>query len=388
MFAASSLVLLPLISAAAAQTVYQVIVGSNDLTKQITYQPYAVAAQPGDIVQFVFQQKNHTVTQTSFDNVCNPLIDPATYKPVFDTGFQFVAADKTSDFPTYNYTVKDTTPVWMYCRQTNHCGQGMVFSINCPATGDHSFDSFKAAALAFGEKEKAKTAAWSSWAATATSEVYGGQTYAPEWHPTVTDTVTYESKVWTTVYESYPNSPDPTPVAPQGVEHRVKVGENGGLTFNPTTVKANVRDTIVFEFIAKNHTATQSSFGAPCQKLANAAGFDSGFMPVKADAATPPTYSITVNDTKPIWVYCRQTGHCGSGMVFAVNPDQSENSTRTFEDFVNLAKIVNGTSSNSNSNSSDGQTSSNNNKGAAPTVRASTASAALFLVSGLFVLAF
>jgi len=121
----------------------------------------------------------------------------------------------------------------------------MVFSINCPASGDHSFENFKNAALAYGAKEKEKEAAKSSWAATATSEVYGTQTYAPEWHPTVTDTVTYESSTWTTVYESYPNSPAPTPAAPKGVEHRVKVGENGTLTYNPSRITANVRDTIV-----------------------------------------------------------------------------------------------------------------------------------------------
>lgn len=262
----ASLVFLPLISIAAAQQVHQVIVGgpNSDLVKQLTFQPPALAAAVGDVVQFVFQQKNHTVTQTSFDNVCRPLLD-ASYKPVFDTGFQPVAADKTSGFPVYNYTVKDLEPVWMYCQQTNHCGQGkrndtqtqrreplltdrflgMVFSINCPATGAHSFDNFKAAALQFGVEEKARTAAWSSWAATATSEVYAGQTYAPEWHPTVTDTVTFESQTWTTVYESYPNSPAPTPAAAQGVEHRIKVGENNGLTFNPPRITANVRDTIV-----------------------------------------------------------------------------------------------------------------------------------------------
>jgi plastocyanin len=200
-----------------------------------------------------------------------------------------------------------------------------------------------------------------------------------------------DNTTWTTVYESYPNSPNPTPAAVQGIEHRVKVGENGTLTYNPSRITANPRDTIVFEFVAKNHTVTQSSFGAPCRKLALTSttgqqGFDSGFMPVDASASTPLTFTITVNDTQPIWVYCRQAQHCGSGMVFAVNSDESTNSDHTFDDFVSLAKAINGTSVNSNSNST-GQTSSNN-KNTAPTVRASMASAALFLVGGLFVLAF
>jgi len=125
----ASLALLPLISVASAQLVHQVIVGSSDLTKQLTFQPYALAAAPGDVVQFVFQQKNHTVTQTSFDNVCHPLLDEY-YKPVFDSGFQPVAADQKDDYPTYNYTVKDTTPVWLYCQQKGHCGQGMSSNAN------------------------------------------------------------------------------------------------------------------------------------------------------------------------------------------------------------------------------------------------------------------
>jgi plastocyanin len=384
----TSLLVLPLISFATAQMmVHQVIVGSNDTTKQLTFQPEALSAAPGDTVEFVFQQKNHSVTQTSFDNICQPLLDTATNSPVFDSGFQPVAANQTDDFPTVKYTVKDTTPVWLFCKQKGHCGQGMVFSINCPSTGDHSFDNFKQAALAFGAKEKAQAAAQSSWAATATSDVYGGQTYAPVWHPTVTDTVTYESQTWTTVYESYPNSPDPTPAA-QSTEHRVIVGDNGTLTYSPSRISANVRDTIVFEFVAKNHTVTQSSFQDPCRKLAltsttGQTGFDSGFMPVDP-SADHPTFTITVNDTQPIWVYCRQANHCGSGMVFAVNSDES--SSHSYSAFANLAKVLNGTTSNSNTNST-GQTSSNN-KNAAPTVRASMASAALFVVGGLFVLAF
>jgi hypothetical protein len=68
---------------------------------------------------------------------------------------------------------------------------------------------------------------------------------------------------------------------------------------------------------------------------------------------TQPTFAITVNDvslnpcasslltighvqTQPIWVFCQQTGHCGKGMVFAVNcgADGSQNS---FTNFKNAA---------------------------------------------------
>ena len=49
-------------------------------------------------------------------------------------------------------------------------------------------------------------------------------------------------------------------------------------------------------------------------------GFFSGFMPVKPDAAMMPSYTIMVNDTKPIWYYCSQGDHCQDGMVGVINP--------------------------------------------------------------------
>ena len=49
-------------------------------------------------------------------------------------------------------------------------------------------------------------------------------------------------------------------------------------------------------------------------------GFDSGFEPVTEDqdVSERPTYTITVNDTNPIWVYCKQkapANHCGKGKL-------------------------------------------------------------------------
>jgi hypothetical protein len=39
-----------------------------------------------------------------------------------------------------------TTPVWVYCRQTGHCGQGMVFAVNAVDDGPNSFSAFQAKA--------------------------------------------------------------------------------------------------------------------------------------------------------------------------------------------------------------------------------------------------
>jgi hypothetical protein len=91
--------------------------------------------------------------------------------------------------------------------------------------------------------------------------------------------------------------------------------------------------------------------------------------PVAAGNTSFPTYTITVNDTNPVWAYCRQTvsfftaiswtstypcalysqtpsSHCGAGMVFAANAVES--SSKSFEAFTALAKQLNGTTASSN----------------------------------------
>ncbi|KAG9019033.1 hypothetical protein FS842_007940, partial [Serendipita sp. 407] len=93
-------------------------------------------------------------------------------------------------------------------------------------------------------------------------------------------------------------------------------------------------------------------------------GFDSGFVAGKPDSSA--FYEVKVNDTKPIWAYCRQTGHCGQGMVFAINPDDT--SARSFSAFVSLAKTINGTTgggSGSGTGSGSGSTSGSGSGNAA-----------------------
>ncbi|KAF5393530.1 hypothetical protein D9757_000570 [Collybiopsis confluens] len=121
----------------------------------------------------------------------------------------------------------------------------------------------------------------------------------------------------------------------------VSVGPNGQFIFYPEYVLAEVGDTVNMIFHPKNHSVTQSSFDAPCVPLSGGVG--SGFMPVASDSdPTLPNFVITVNDTNPIWIHCEQKGHCGAGMVFAVNPpDVSSN--KSFAAFQALAIQLNGT---------------------------------------------
>ncbi len=87
---------------------------------------------------------------------------------------------------------------------------------------------------------------------------------------------------------------------------QVQVG-NGALAFSPTNVTATTGDTVSFVFYPKNHTVTQSTFAAPCQPMSG--GADSSFQPVTANASNVPSFTITVNNTQPVWFYCKQTGY-------------------------------------------------------------------------------
>ncbi|KAJ7492492.1 hypothetical protein FB451DRAFT_1022358 [Mycena latifolia] len=340
--------------------------GANGL---LEYSPDALSAAVGDQVVFHFNPKNHTVSQSAFADPCG-LKDGG-----FHSGFMPVAANSSVDSrPTFTVTVNDTSPIWVYCAQAagtpaSHCGQGMVFAINCP-TGDdvpNSFTNFKKAALAIGASlSAAATSATSAtdaaggYGATAGTPVataaYGDVTLPPAPSATVvTVPITLDStSVWTTVYTSFANSPAATPAAAEGAVHTVVVGgtSNGSpkLLFDPDHIVAAPRDTIVFQFHEKNHSVVQSSFADPCRRLNadNASaplGFDSGFnFAVAANSTEFPTWNITVNDTAPIWAYCGQTApvsHCGTGMVFAINAVDS--SPRNFSAFQSIAKQLNGT---------------------------------------------
>jgi len=360
------LVLLPF---AVAQQVHDVQVGNANGT--FAYSPEAISAQPGDQVVFHFNPKNHSVTQSSFAGPCTPKDGG------FNSGFMPVAANVTDNFPTYTITVNDTQPIWVYCAQAantpgSHCGAGMVFAVNCGADGaPNSFTNFKNAALQIGASLSSSASAASSTAPSGTATAaYGGVTLPPAPTPSmVTQAVTVASSAWTTVYSSYPNSPAPTPASLQGNVITVVVGGPGKLLFDPPHVTALPRDTIMFQFQQKNHSVVESSFADPCRPMSSngTTGFISDFFPVADNSTDFPTWNVTVNDTAPVWAYCRQktpSSHCGAGMVFAINSDES--SQRNFAAFQNLAEQLNGTAAITASGTT--QTGSSTNA-AAPSMR-------------------
>lgn len=290
-FALGSVLLLASAQLALAAT-FNVTVGGPGVLK---FEPQSVTASVGDIIQFIFQQKNHTVTQSTLASPCSPLAGG------FDSGFMPVPGTQTSDFPTAQLVIRETTPIWAYCRQGTHCRSGMVFAVN----PGNELAAFQAAAT--------------------------GGTPSPS--PSAS------------VPASSVSAPVPTSSGtPSGTDHKIVVGGAGVLAFNPANITAQVGDTITFEFRQKNHTVTSSSFEAPCSDLlaTGQPGFDSGYQPVSDGTTNFPTYVVKVNDTKPIWAFCKQGNHCSQGMVFAANAVES--SPKNFAAFVALAKQSTGTS--------------------------------------------
>lgn len=134
------------------------------------------------------------------------------------------------------------------------------------------------------------------------------------------------------------------PMMSPGMTHQVTVGGEAGLVYTPSYITAAVGDFVQFNFMSQNHTVTQSAFTTPCEKLSN--GTDSGFMPNPNNTVSPPPMMMfQVMTSSPIWMYCRQTGHCGKGMVFAINPT----ATKSFAAFQSMAIAQNGTGTASSS---------------------------------------
>ncbi|PNP40537.1 hypothetical protein TGAM01_v205630 [Trichoderma gamsii] len=109
-------------TAAAPGATHTVTVGG---AAGLAYSPPQLDNIPiGDTVVFEFQSKNHTVTQSAFNTPCKKL------EGGMDSGFQANPNNTISPPPQVAMQVMVSTPLWFYCRQAGHCGQGMVFSIN------------------------------------------------------------------------------------------------------------------------------------------------------------------------------------------------------------------------------------------------------------------
>ncbi|KAJ2906362.1 hypothetical protein MKZ38_002078 [Zalerion maritima] len=250
---------------------HEVAVGKDGLT----YTPEDLVATVGDTITYHFYAKNHSVTQSSFQEPCKPLEGG-----VF-SGFVPVPEAGVESATTFTITVNDTKPIWIYCGQTagDHCQSGMVSAINAPDKDGARLSDFKALAT------KAS-------------------------RPTTVPA-------------------DGLPVGGLRLT-KVKVGVGKDLMFEPSDIAGALPGEVVrFGFNPANHSVVQAPFQEPCKFLED--GFSSGFVPTDK---TPSgvNFDIVVKDTKPIWFYCAQTGggnnvHCNKGMVGSINAPTPESIT-------------------------------------------------------------
>ncbi|PQE31872.1 serine-threonine rich protein [Rutstroemia sp. NJR-2017a WRK4] len=137
--------------------------------------------------------------------------------------------------------------------------------------------------------------------------------------PTSTTSPPYTSK--TTSHNTDPTGSPKT--------HYVTVGARGKNLYEPNQLNASIGDNVVFTFLARNHTLTQSNFATPCEFNG---GFDTGFNQFNPSNGTNITRTYEVKTDKPTWFFCAQTNHCKSGMVLGINP------AGKFDKFLDMAK--------------------------------------------------
>ncbi|KUI55325.1 hypothetical protein VP1G_02676 [Cytospora mali] len=113
----------------------------------LIFDPDNVVAEIGDIVEWHFLPKNHSVAQSSFAQPCVP--DAAAAQPFF-SGFQPIATGQAPD--VFQIVVQDENPIWYYCAQTNgnHCQNGMSGVINQNFSSPNTLAAYKAAAAQTG----------------------------------------------------------------------------------------------------------------------------------------------------------------------------------------------------------------------------------------------
>lgn len=91
---------------------------------KLGFNPSNIVEPKGTVVNFVFNPKNHSVVESSFDKPCQPLTDG------FSSGHIPIASSPSN--VNFEYTIEDSVPTWFYCGQPNgnHCQSGMVGAIN------------------------------------------------------------------------------------------------------------------------------------------------------------------------------------------------------------------------------------------------------------------
>jgi plastocyanin len=159
----------------------------------------------------------------------------------------------------------------------------------------------------------------------------------------------------------------------------VKVGGNNGeLTFSPSDIQAPQGSMVQFQFYPMNHSVAQSTFAQPCMPIEQTQPnvtdpLWSGFMPTQKGAAMMATYTVMVNNTQPIWLYCAQATHCQKGMVAAINANNATG--KTLDQYKQAAAKATANIAPGGSSGTSGGTTGSGSPGAAGTPGAGTPAA-------------
>lgn len=119
----------------------------------------------------------------------------------------------------------------------------------------------------------------------------------------------------------------------QSTIQTIKVGQNG-QKFEPDTLTAAVGSQVQFTFVAEGHSVSAAAYDSPCKPV-NDSTFFSG------DGEVGKSFTITINDTSPLWIYCPEESHCQGGMSAVIN---APSTGQTLADFRAKASTVSSSS--------------------------------------------
>ncbi len=113
----------------ATDSVHVHVIKVSDKNGSLIYSPASIHVPVGDMVQWHFYPKNHSIVQAAFSSPCAPISNVMPNMTTFFSGYMPVKATDTQ-MPALTMMVKDAMPFWYYCSQGKHCQMGMVGVIN------------------------------------------------------------------------------------------------------------------------------------------------------------------------------------------------------------------------------------------------------------------
>ncbi|KJZ79268.1 hypothetical protein HIM_01419 [Hirsutella minnesotensis 3608] len=128
---------------AAAAAVYVARGDTIRITAQDTntFNPDTITAKPGDILEFHFQAKNHSVVSGTYESPCSPL--------QLGNGFYsgYIPAERGEGGKLFRVAVNSRDPLPFYSSQGDECPKGMVGIINPNGTKNLQTYRIQASAL-------------------------------------------------------------------------------------------------------------------------------------------------------------------------------------------------------------------------------------------------